>query len=321
MVYWSVPSTPVRNEQTLTIRNCDPIEDKLNVIVVMSNPVQFRTRARLASEFIQRMENEPMVRLHVVELTYSNTKFQITQRDNPRHLQLTTQYPLWHKENLVNCGVRLLPVDWKCFAWIDADIEFENPHWCEDTLRLLNGSKDIVQLWSHCDDMAKDGSTMRIFQSFGYQLTKGRKMVTSGVNMWHPGYAWAITRTAYEHIGGLYDLSILGSGDHNMAMAALGFETLNGKTSDGYRASLSDFRHSANQFRIGYTSGTIRHHFHGSKKNRRYFDRWKILVKYQYDPALHVQRDENGILIPTPSCPPALLRDILGYFRERNEDE
>ena len=33
-------------------------------------------------------------------------------------------------------------------------------------------------------------------------------------NFWHPGFA-------YEKVGGLYDLSILGSGDHNMSFCLM----------------------------------------------------------------------------------------------------
>lgn len=45
---------------------------------------------------------------------------------------------------MINLGVRyLLPEKWKAFAWIDADIEFENSTWAVDTLKILNGSRDI----------------------------------------------------------------------------------------------------------------------------------------------------------------------------------
>ena len=31
---------------------------------------------------------------------------------------------------------------------------------------------------------------------------------SKGINYWHPGYAWACTRKAYEKMGGLYELSV-----------------------------------------------------------------------------------------------------------------
>jgi hypothetical protein len=117
---------------------------------------------------------------------------------------------MWHKENMINLGVKyLLHSTYKAFAWIDADIEFDNNNWALDTLRILNGSKDIVQLFSHCVDMDKNEYTMKIFNSAGYQFHKSHIHCKSGVNYWHPGYAWAITRKAYEKIKGLYDGAIL----------------------------------------------------------------------------------------------------------------
>jgi hypothetical protein len=73
--------------------------------------------------------------------------------------------------------------------------------------------------------------------------------------------------------------------------------------------------------RLGYVPGIIRHHYHGSKKNRKYQERWQILVKHQYSPSLHVKRDEKGIIIPTTDFPEDLKTDIYNYFLERNEDE
>ena len=132
------------------IMNNDNIEDKLHVICVTSNPALFAKRYILAREFIHRMENEKDVILYVVELAYNNQKYYITDSKNPRHLRLRTDVALWHKENMINIGVkRLLPKNWKAFAWIDADIEFENPTWASDTLKILNGYKDIVQLFSY----------------------------------------------------------------------------------------------------------------------------------------------------------------------------
>lgn len=307
------------NDIHQTIRISSQIDDVLHVIIVLSNPCGFKKRVLLAREFIMRVQREPGVILYIVELSY-NGKFEITDKHNERHLQLTTPIPLWHKENMINLGVqRLLPHDWKCFAWIDADIEFENTHWVTDTLKILGGSKDIVQLWSHCDDMNARGETMKIFQSFGYQYCKGRQFL-QGVNFWHPGYAWAMTRKAYEQIGGLYELSILGSGDFNMAMSILGFESLNKNTSRGYKKSLEEFTCRCT-LRLGYVPGVIRHNYHGSKKNRGYHNRWKILVKYAYDPNIHIKKDSQGVLIPTDEFPNDMVHDVQMYFKERNEDD
>jgi len=161
-----------------------------------------------------------------------------------------------------------------------------------------------------------------IFNSFGYSFNKNKAYTSRGIDYWHPGYAWAITRKAYERIGGLYDKGILGSGDNIMAMAFINKAEYmtNESYHDDYNNSMLDYQVKANKLRLGYTPGVIRHHFHGSKQNRKYKERWQILMNHKYSPKEHLTYDASGILIPTDSCPPELLEDIIAYFRERKED-
>ena len=221
-----IDKVPVANKTNLTtetILNNDPIESKLHVICVISNPCLYKRRYELAKHFVRRMEKTPHIQLYIVELMYGHEDYYITEETNPFHLRLHGKTPLWHKENMINIGIKkLLPDNWRAVAWIDADIEFDTPHWALDTLKILNGYKDIVQLFSHAVDMDKKEYTMRTFSSFGYNYESGKKYVLCGNDYWHPGFAWACTRKAYNKMGGLYDLSILGSGDHNMALSLIG---------------------------------------------------------------------------------------------------
>jgi len=312
------------DENRQAIINNEPIDNKLHVIAVISNPCQFARRYILAREFIMRMEQEENIILYVVELAYGEQEFYVTEKNNKRHLQLRGSVPLWHKENMINIGVRkLLPKTWKAFAWIDADIEFENPSWALDTLKVLNGCKDVVQLFSHAVDMDKHHNAMCIFPSFGFQYSKKNAYGGTGINMWHPGFAWAMTRKAYDKVGGLYEKSILGAGDHNMSFAYIGNgeKSVNTATTDDYKQSIIDFESKAKQLRLGYVSGVIRHYFHGSKKNRKYQERWQILVNNMFSPSLHITKNKDGLLIPTKECPKQMLDSIMEYFKERNEDE
>jgi hypothetical protein len=277
-----------RNVIKEAILNNEPIETKLHVILVISNPCLYARRYILIKEMIQRFElEETNVLLYVVELAYKKQRFIITSDKNPRHLQIRTQTPIWHKENMVNMGVeKLLPKTWKAMAWIDADIEFENPTWASDTLKVLNGTRDIVQLFSHCVDMDQTEATMNIFTSFGYQFVKGQPYSKKLINFWHPGYAWACTRKAYERMGGLYERAILGSADHIMSLCLMqkGLKSINPESTDDYKDSVAEFQERVKTLRLGYVPGMIRHYFHGSKKHRRYADRWQILLKHNlYD--------------------------------------
>ena len=305
------------------IMNNDPIDDTLHVIAVTSNPCQFARRYILAREFLSRMEQEANVKVYVVELAYRDQQFYVTDKKNPRHLQIRGTVPLWHKENMINIGVKLLPSNWKAMAWIDADVEFENVNWAMDTLKVLNGCRDVVQLFSHAVDMNKRMEAMSIFPSFGFQYAKKSRYGGTGINMWHPGYAWACTKKAYDRMGGLYEYSILGSGDHNMSFSFIGQpdKSLNVDTTNAYKESLRLFQKRAAQLRLGYVPGVIRHHFHGAKKNRKYHERWQILVNNAYNPFIHITKNRDGLLVPTELCPQKMLDEILAYFVERNEDE
>jgi hypothetical protein len=313
------------NDIKYAIANNDPIESKLNLIVVISNPCLYTKRYILLKEFVKRIQiEEENVNLYIVEMVYKNQRFSITNKNNKNHLQLKTETPIWHKENMVNLGVKyLLPKNYKAFAWVDGDIEFENNSWAMDTLKILNGCKDVVQLFSHAVDMNNNNTNLNIFNSFGYSFNKNKKHPQSGIDYWHPGYAWAITRKSYEKIGGLYDKGVLGSGDNIMAVCFINkyYVMNNNEYHEDYNNSMFEFQTKASKLRLGYTPGVIRHHYHGSKKNRRYTERWKILIKHQYSPDKHLTYDDKGILIPTEEFSEEFKEDIMKYFRERKEDE
>ena len=313
------------NSTKMAIANNDPLEEKLNVIIVISNPCLYAKRYILLKEFVKRIEEEEdHVNLFIVELVYGDQKFIITNKNNKSHLQLKTEVPLWHKENMINLGVKyLLPKDYKAFAWIDADIEFESSTWALDTLKILNGYKDIVQLFSHCIDMDQEKNNLNVFNSFGYCFEKQKNYTTKGTDYWHPGYAWAITRKAYEKLNGLYDKGILGSGDSIIAMSLI--NKCNSITNSNYHIDYNNsmlvYQNIASKLRLGYTPGVIRHHYHGSKANRKYTERWKILMNYKFSPYSHITYDSIGIIIPTKSFSQEFKNEIYNYFKERKEDE
>jgi hypothetical protein len=313
-----------QNDIKDAIENNDPIEDHLHVIAVISNVCRFNKRVKLMNEFLHRMQFENHVIVYIVELAYGDQPFTVASHDNPRHLQLRTTHAIWHKENMINLGVKkLLPPDWKAFAWIDADIEFENHTWALETLKILNGAKDIVQIFSHAIDMDAKEQTMNVYNSFAFQYSRRLPYSHQFPNYWHPGYAWACTRKAYEKMGGLFQWGILGASDHIMSFCLThkGLQSINERYSPEFKEKITEFEHAVKRLRLGYVPGVIRHFFHGSKVNRKYIERNEILLRHNYRPDVHVTTDEQGVLVPTPEFSPVFLNDILDYFKQRNEDE
>jgi hypothetical protein len=88
-----------------------------------------------------------------------------------------------------------------------------------------------------------------------------------------------------------------------------------------YNTSMLNYQKNARKLRVGYTPGVIRHYFHGSKENRRYTDRWQILMNNKYSPITHLRYDASGILVPSVEFSADFKQDIFNYFLERKEDD
>ena len=86
------------NQQTIlnTIINDN---EKLNVVMVNSNPLNYGVRNKLDLQFKERMLLYPNVNLIIVELVYGKNHFKITDKNNMNRVQLRTSIEnvLWHK--------------------------------------------------------------------------------------------------------------------------------------------------------------------------------------------------------------------------------
>ena len=316
------------------------IEEFLNVICVISNPCNYKRRIELAKIFITHMEKNKDVRLYVVECIYpglGQTEYQITEAGNPNHLQLTAQAVLWTKENMVNLAVqKLLPKDFKAFAFIDADLHFNNPSWAEETLKALNGGCDILQPFENGYNLNKankidKGSDMLYSTCFlwiKYCMNDYSSVDFSLINkqLWHPGWCWAMTREAYIKMRGLYDFAILGGGDTILVKSIMNTNYMNTellfrRCSPGFRKSLIDYQQRCLGLRVGYTKGAVHHYYHGSVVNRKYNERWNIIIYYQYNPYLFLVKNECGMYRASNYFPLKMINEIIKYFKERNEDD
>ena len=292
----------------------------LYVIAVISNPARFARRYELFVEFCERMMLEDKVKLITVELQQGCREF-VTNST----IKLRTTDEIWYKENLINIAASHLPSDWEYMAWIDADIEFQNKKWATETIELLQTYK-VLQLFSHAIDLGPKQETLQVHSGFVYQYCNGEvwSLPNKYNKLWHPGYAWAITRKAYDDIGGLLDFGILGAGDHHMSLSFIGLvnKTLNKNLHEHYKLLCNIFQEICEKKikrNIGFLHGTILHHFHGCKTDRKYVDRWEILVINKYDPLRDIVKNSSGLYRLTDEKN-KLRDDIINYFRQRNED-
>lgn len=268
------------------------------------------------------------VNLHTAELQLGDRPFVVTDRDNPNHLQLRGWDELWHKENVLNLAISHLPKDWECVAWIDADIDFVRPDWVDETLHQLQVHQ-VVQMFETAIDLGPSGQTLAIYQSFMSQYIKNCAFhPETAYQEWHPGYCWAARREAIDGMGRLYERAILGAGDRHMALAFIGKAQLSfiPHMHGAYASDIMRFQqrcHHTIRKDVGFVPGTIIHDWHGKKRDRRYFDRWQILVKNQYHPHHDIKKDSYGVFNFHDDGTQRYIRlrdEIRHYFRQRDED-
>lgn len=276
--------------------NCLATEP-LYIVLPYFNYCGFKRRRDLFLEFVKRYKKTPSVKLVVVEVLGPEP---LGSLGVYRHIKLQSDSRVWLKENLINFGIKFLPKKWKYVAWIDADIQFLNKNWVQDTKDELDSGADIIQLWRTAVNMGAHGEVIKVDKSFAYMCagsgTKWSK--TDKYGFWHPGYAWACTRVAFEKMGGLVDWAILGSGDRHMAMsfAGLSQESAPGNIGETYKMMLKLYERRVREFKVSWVDGTIIHFWHGSFADRKYRERWDILTKNAYDPVEDIVYMPNGLV-------------------------
>lgn len=319
----------VQARSTVLSRSLCPADDgaeKLHVIVPINNYVMFCRRYELFWRFKELIEEIPLVELYVVEVAFGDRAFMCTEPNNPKHLQIRTADELWHKENSINLMVQRLPSNWKYVAWVDGDIEFVNKKVAEEAIHKLQHYK-VIQLFQTVCNLGPTNEVISSYNSFCSQYVNGKEWTKQQhYEFWHPGFAWACTRQAWNEMGGLIDYAILGAGDHHMALCLImkGKESLPGGVHPNYVSKVLQFEKRCTRhikLNIGFVTGTIIHYWHGKFKDRKYIERWSILTSddHKFDPEVDIKRDWQGLYILEPDS--YILRDgIRRYFRQRNED-
>jgi hypothetical protein len=296
-----MPSLPIR-----------PVDAPLYVVTPIANPSRYRSRYTLYRAFEKYIEDVGAILFTA----------------NPRHIRLRTHHEVWHKENLINIGVSRLPADWKYVAWIDADVQFVRPDIVTETIHQLQHFS-VVQMFAHATDLGPKHEPLKSFEGFVAQWMRHRQSQAGmeQYSVWHPGYAWACRRDAWDQLGGLIDFAIVGSADRYMACALIG-EIAQSLSPDLVRACPTysewcfEWQARAETYvrrNVGFIDGLLLHYFHGAKKKRGYFNRSAILWNNKFDPARDIKRDWQGVW-QLSDRKPDLRDELRAYFRSRDED-
>lgn len=332
---------PPRPSPSAIVEKPSDDPSNLHVIAVFFNFQRYKKPVENFYLFKKHME-ELGVTLHVVELVLGRATFQVTEKGNKNHTQLRTKTEFFQKENMINIGVanakKNYP-DMHSFAWIDTDVRFFNPNLVQETLYKLN-RYPVVQMWSRAIDLDPDGHPLEfnmpgngtgiphksgVVYSMAYCYDNGIERDPKELGCrWHPGYAWAMTYECWDQLGGLYDRTPLGSGDHHMSMAFIGrpSEGIHGGVSQEYKDDFFKWSGRVKKVvggRLGCVKGLLHHSWHGKKSNRKYVERWGILINNGFDPALDLVSDNKGQLFLSDRNP-EMAKQMSKYFEGRDDD-
>jgi hypothetical protein len=267
----------------------------------------------------------------LVEAAYGDRHHELIDIHDPsKYLVLRTDSEIWIKENLINLAEkRLLPRGWKYLCWDDTDIDHRNPDWAQETLHELQHFP-VLQPWRDSIDVGPTGGVIAHRKSFGFLDWEGVDQNPriprgySGHPQWgHTGYSWACTRQWWEQSGGLIDFGILGAADWYMAWAMIGKVDLaiSKDSNPNFKRLLHEWQERTirvTKKHVGYTPGRIEHHYHGTRGNRKYDTRHRVLVEHDFDPVRDLVRDPQGLYKLYNK--PDLEHAIMHYNRYRSED-
>lgn len=298
---------------------------RLFVITAIANPVRYASRYALYQTF-EKYVKQSGANLYTGEVAFGERPHVVTDASDPTDLQLRSSHEIWMKERVQNLVVPRLPPEAEYIAFVDADVRYERDDWAVETIQQLQ-HYDVVQMFSHVVDLGPETEIVQTHYGFAYSYLKGKTCLETAKNygkFWHPGYAWAMRRSTFDALGGLIDIGILGAGDHHMATALIGNVgySIPGNISEAYKRPLYLWQQRAEAHvkrNIGYVPGTLRHQWHGTKLNRNYESRWKILIDNGFDPSRDLKSDSHGLY---QLCQEGhRLRDaVRAYNRSRRED-
>lgn len=309
----------------------------LDVITCIANPTPWKSRTALARTVIPKWLEEQNVRVTLIEVAYGDRDYELTDlaqgNDRIRYIQTKAFTPVWSKEMCWNLGVIHAPHDAQHFMFADADIIYRKRGWAKEVIFAL-GLYPLVHPWSTCYDLGPNDNHVQVHRSFGKLYREGKPVTPSDGKWWthdggpyeysHTGYALAMTRQTYDHIGGIFDLGAMGSGDHHFFYASIG--EAHKSVPEGVHPN---YVHALNAYqgrllthvgkKIGYVPFDIEHLHHGPKRMRGYNTRWKIFTDHRFDPFVDLRPNSYG-LKDFSGNKPDMEYEWDAYLRSRMED-
>jgi hypothetical protein len=280
---------------------------KMAILFVLFNPAQTK-RILMNYFYIRSLLEREGLPVFTLELMYEGRSPEV-----PDAFHVSTSSYMFHKENLYRILETKIPEKYTKLAFLDADVYFQDISWYSEVSKLLK-THDVVQPFE---------------QAHWLDLTYKRRMLTRKTVLlnekplwdfaYHPGFAWCMRRDWYRKVG-FFDYAVSGSGDTLSSAAWLNktfpknFQSLPTPLVNEY----NDYKKRSNP-RITYLKGMdIYHLYHGSRNNRQYAERHKML-QLKGDIKDYIEPNSEGVWEWKEKTPWNSM--FLEYFKKRDDDD
>lgn len=236
------------------------------------------------------------------------------------HATFHSDSPIWLKECLWNIGAGMTDSDH--IAFVDSDVFFSTPRWLEMACERL-ADVDMLQPFEMANWLNKTGSAFELQRKASCVALANESEPRP--DRFHPGFAWCVTRKAFDAIGGWYEFHPVGGADTafaysiderwawNEGIASSEIPVWKSPSFKQHQRRSLDAK-----LRVGYLEGVnIFHRWHGDRINRGYMTRCSHLpqpvkggefpIRKRYDGLLEWETDEYSEM-------------ARSYFKSRRED-
>ena len=276
------------------------------ICLVLFNPAQTK-RIVMNYFYVRNLLEQQGLPVFTLELVYEGRVPEI-----PDAFHVHTNSFLFHKENLCSLLEKKIPTRYKKLAFLDADVYFQDKTWYKKVSELLN-KYDIVHPFerAHWLDL-----------TYKKTMLTRKSVVLNTSPKWdfafHPGFAWCFNRKWFQHHG-FFEYAVSGSGDTLSSAAWLQktfpekFQSLPKPLIPKYIA----YKLKA-KAKVTYCKDIDLYHlYHGSRENRQYAERHKML-QIQGDIDDYIRKNKEGVFEwnDKEKWNPVYLH----YFKKRDDD-
>lgn len=282
---------------------------------VLFNPVKSK-RIIMNYLYTKNIMEKQGVPTFTLELVLGNNVPEVAEDSNVFHVYGNSV--MFHKERLCRLLEQKIPQTYTKLVFCDADIIFRRKDWYNELSKLLD-SHDVVHpftegIWkdlTYKQDLVKRKTSL---------LSKGDFIDP----VFHPGFVWAFRRDWYNKVG-FFDYAITGSGDTLSCAAWMDRkfpETSRSYPKQALRERYEEYinKIKKNKPRLTYMEGVVEHLWHGSRQNRKYADRHRLIENIDgVDSILKI--NDYGVFEFKDDVLELWNPLFTKYFEERNDDD